>query len=121
MSNLEQQLLQISAKLYQQLDKMPAAVEERETFLKEVDRLLDERGQLIQLMSVQQAQEDTPSKNQALLIDLDKGILERLQSVMSVVKSDLKTVQVAKKKGEQYINPYSSVHVMDGKYYDTKK
>ena len=121
MSNLEQQLLQISARLYQQLDKMPTAVEERDGFLKEVDRLLDERGQLIESLCVQQVKENPASKNKALIIELDQGIQKRLQSVMSIVKSDLKTVQVAKKKEEQYINPYSSVHVMDGKYYDQKK
>ena len=72
-------------------------------------------------MRVQQVKMDASSKNKALLIELDKGIREKSQSVLSLVKNDLKTVQVAKKKEEQYTNPYASVHVMDGKYYDQKK
>lgn len=121
MSDMEQQLLQISAKLYQQLCITPSATEERDDFFKEVDRLLEERGKLIESIRVQQIQLDFSSKNKAILIELDKGILERLQNVMGLVKNDLKTLQVSKKKKEQYINPYSSVHVMDGKYYDRKK
>lgn len=121
MNDVEQQLLQISAKVYQQLDKMPPAVEERDAYLSELDRLLDERGQLLELIQAQQIQLDATSKNKEMLVELDKGIRERLVAVMNLVKNDLKTVQVAKKKEEQYINPYASVHVMDGKYYDQKK
>lgn len=121
MSDMEQRLLQISAKLYQQLDKIPSATEERDEFLKEVDRLLDERGKLIELMRVQQEPLDSSSKNKAVLLELDNGILERLQNVMGLVKNDLKTVQITKNKEKQYSNPYASVHVMDGKYYDQKK
>ena len=46
MSDIEQSVFQISAKLYQQLDSMPSAIEEREAFLKDMDHLLDERGEI---------------------------------------------------------------------------
>ncbi|HEY4624082.1 MAG TPA: flagellar protein FliT, partial [Solibacillus sp.] len=32
----------------------------------------------------------------------------------------LKDLQNAKKNEKQYLNPYSSVQVMDGRYYDKK-
>ena len=121
MNDMEQSLLQISARLYQQLDNTSSVNEERNEFLKEVDRLLDERGKLIESMRVQQVQLDSTKKSKEILMELDKGILERLQNVMGIVKRDLKNLHVAKKKEKQYINPYSSVHVMDGKYYDQKK
>lgn len=121
MSNVEQQLLQISARLYQKLDNLPSEVDERDAYLVGIDQLLDERGQLLESLQVQQIRLDASSKYKEMLVELDKGIQERLRLLMNVVKSDLKTVQVAKTKEEQYINPYSSVHVMDGRYYDQKK
>ena len=118
--NNQQQLLQLSAKLYQLLEDVPKG-EEREAFLEEIDRLLEERGQVLEALRDENYQFDQENKVHGMLVELDKGIRERLDLVMQAVKKDMKNLQVAKQKEKQYINPYSSVRVIDGKYYDKKK
>lgn len=59
-------------------------------------------------------------KSHATLIDLDKGIHERLNLVMAEIKHDMKDLQNQKKNEQQYMNPYSNVRTMDGMYYDKK-
>lgn len=116
----EQQLLQVSAKLFQLLEKVPKG-EQREEFLVEVDLLLEQRGKVLEALRDENVHFTKENKIHNMLIDLDKGIRERLDLVMQAVKNDMKNLQTAKQKEQQYINPYSSVRVMDGKYYDKKK
>lgn len=116
----EQQLLQVSAKLFQLLENIPKG-EQREGFLVEVDLLLEQRGKVLEALRDENVQFTKENKVHNMLIDLDKGIRERLDLVMNAVKTDMKNLQTAKQKEKQYINPYSSVRVMDGKYYDKKK
>lgn len=116
----QQQLLQISAKLFQFLESVPSG-EQRDDFIKEINRQLDDRGKIIEILHGEGFQMDPQNKIHSMLIQLDKGIRERLEFVMQEVKKDMKTLQTAKKNEKQYINPYSSVRVMDGMYYDKKK
>ncbi|MEL4024113.1 flagellar protein FliT [Lysinibacillus endophyticus] len=116
----QQQLLQLSAKLYKFLETVPRG-EERDDFIQEVDRQLDERGKIVFLLKEDGFQLDLQNKLHTMLIELDKGIRVRLDAVMEEVKMDMKTLQSAKKNEKQYMNPYSSVRVMDGMYYDKKK
>ena len=118
--NYEQQLLQISAKLYQQLESLPQS-DYREDFIEEINRQLDERGRLLQLLSEEGFILDQENKSHKMLVELDQGICKRLELVMEEIKSDMKNLQKTKKNEKQYINPYSSVRVMDGMYYDKKK
>lgn len=115
-----QQLLQISAKLYQFLEFVPKG-EKRDDFIKSIHLQLDERGKLMDLLREDGFQVNKNNKAHVTLMKLDKGIRHRLEMVMQEVKDDLKTVQKTKKNEKQYMNPYSSVRVMDGMYYDKKK
>ncbi|MEL3960246.1 flagellar protein FliT [Lysinibacillus endophyticus] len=119
MDNL-QQLLQLSAKLYKYLENVPRG-EQRDQFIQEVERQLDERGKLIVLLDKKEFQLNSQNKIHSMLIELDKGIRERLDIVMEEIKKDMKNLQSAKKNEKQYLNPYASVRVMDGMYYDKKK
>lgn len=116
----QQQLLQLSAKLYKLLETVPRG-EQRDDFIQEVERQLDERGEVVVQLSEKGFQLDPNNKVHIMLIELDKGIRERLDAIMEEVKSDMKTLQSAKKNEKQYMNPYSSVRIMDGMYYDKKK
>ena len=113
------QLLQISAKLYQHLTNLPKE-EERDAHIEKIHSLLDERGLLIEEITRNGFQIDPSEKSHQMLIELDKGIRERLNNVMKVIQTDLKDLQNAKKNEKQYLNPYASVQVMDGRYYDKK-
>ena len=98
-----------------------ALTEDRETLLIAVDELLEERGQLIASLQQENIQLSKTNPQHALLQELDKGIREKLASIMGEIRQDMKNVQTAKKSEVQYNNPYASVRVMDGKYYDQKK
>lgn len=113
-------LLQISAKLFEQLSIIPKG-EERDAFVEAINQKLDERGVIIEKLRHQDFQMDASNKLHATLAELDKGIRERLEKVMSDIKNDMKEVQNSRKNEKQYSNPYSDVRVMDGMYYDRKK
>ncbi len=115
-----QQLLQVSAKLFKHLTDIPKG-EERSTYIDEINQMLDERGSLIEKLRQEGFVMASDNKLHETLAQLDKGIRERLDIVMLAVKQDMKDLQNSKKNEKQYMNPYSSVQVMDGMYYDKKK
>ena len=114
-----QQLLQVSAKLYQHLTDLPTD-DKRDEYIEKIHTLLDERGLLINKLKKEKFTIDATNKSHSTLVQLDKGIRERLDIVMKAIQSDLKDLQNAKKYEKQYLNPYASVQVMDGRYYDKK-
>lgn len=118
--DIQQQLLQVSAKLYKLLESVPSG-DERDKFIRDIDQLLDERGKFIELLVQKNIRLDIQNKDHLLLKKLDEGIKNRLENVMQVVKQDLKNLQKTKKHEKQYMNPYASIQVMDGMYYDKKK
>ena len=115
-----QQLLQISAKLLKHLTEIPKG-EERSTYIDEINLMLDERGTLIEKLRQEGFVMESENKLHETLVQLDKSIRKRLDTVMKIVKQDMKDLQNSKKNEKQYMNPYSSVQVMDGMYYDKKK
>ncbi|KOS66685.1 flagellar assembly protein FliT [Lysinibacillus contaminans] len=117
--NTVQAVLQVSAKLYQHLTVLPSE-DERDNFIEKIHLYLDERGQLIDQLQHEGFQVDLMSKAHATLAELDKGIQGRLDKVMKSIQADMKDLQNAKKNEQQYMNPYASVQVMDGRYYDKK-
>ncbi|MBD8031479.1 MULTISPECIES: flagellar protein FliT [Solibacillus] len=114
-----QQLLQVSAKLYQHLASLPEE-EKRDEYIEKINSLLDERGLIMEHLLLNHFVLDINNKSHAMLAELDKGIRERLNKVMKVIQNDLKGLQNAKKHEQQYMNPYANVQVMDGRYYDKK-
>lgn len=117
--DITQQLLQVSAKLYQHLDHLPKS-EDRDEYIEKVHLLLDERNTIVIELQNQQFVFDAENKIHRMAVELDKGIKERLNNVLVSIQEDLKTFQNAKKNEMQYVNPYASVQVMDGRYYDKK-
>ncbi|MEE1133119.1 MAG: flagellar protein FliT [Caryophanon sp.] len=115
-----QQVLQVSAQLFALLGNTPK-VEERDQFIKMIHQKLEERQTAIDELMTVGFVFDESNKMHVTLQELDKGIQERLQNVLKMIKEDLKSVQNAKKNEQQYLNPYSNVQVMDGMYYDKKK
>ncbi|RUL54205.1 flagellar protein FliT [Lysinibacillus antri] len=115
-----QKLLQISAKLFQHLTEYPKE-EARENYIDALNSMLDERGLIINGLLIEGFKVDTDNRAHITLIELDKGIRERLELFMDSVKQDMKNLQTIKKNEKQYFNPYSDVRVMDGMYFDKKK
>lgn len=115
-----QQLLQVSAKLFQHLSKLPQE-EQRDSYIEIANSLLDERGIVMDRLQQRGFKIDKQQKAHVMLIELDKGIREHLNNLMKVIQNDLKDLQNSKKSEQQYMNPYANVQVMDGRYYDKKK
>jgi len=115
-----QSVLQVSARLYEHLGNILKG-EERDTYIEKINELLDERGVLIEELRNSGFTLDNTEKAHIVLVELDKGIRNRLNNVMAEIKHDMKGLQNAKKNEKQYMNPYSNVRVMDGMYYDRKK
>ncbi|CAM5190842.1 Flagellar protein FliT OS=Ureibacillus acetophenoni OX=614649 GN=SAMN05877842_101191 PE=4 SV=1 [Ureibacillus acetophenoni] len=116
-----QNLLQISARFFKQLSEDTPKGDERSLYIDEINRLLDDRGNIIENLRQQGFKFNENDKTHVTLAQLDKGIRERLDLVMNTVKQDMKDLQNTKKHEKQYMNPYSTVQVMDGMYYDKKK
>jgi len=113
------QLLQVSANLFKHLGDIPNG-EERDEYIETINSLLDKRGTIIQDLIQEGFHFDEQNRVHRTLLELDNGIKERLAAVMDAVKQDMANLQKTKKSEQQYFNPYSSVRVMDGMYYDKK-
>ncbi|ETT87857.1 flagellar protein FliT [Viridibacillus sp. FSL R5-0477] len=114
-----QQLLIASEQLYSHLTNLPAD-KDRDAFIENIDTLLDARGAIIDDI---QASDPNALNNHPLLknlIELDKGIKERLLKVKNLIKADMQQLQTTKASEQKYTNPYASVRTMDGMYYDRK-
>lgn len=114
------QLLQVSANLYKFLVEIPSS-EERDDFIEKINALLDKRGLIIENLQREGFKFDAQDRVHRTLFELDNGIKDRLELVMNAVKEDMANLKKTKKSEEQYFNPYASVRVMDGMYYDKKK
>ena len=112
--------LQKSAQLYKHLSNIPED-EERTEYIETINRLLDERGELVINLQQSNFQYDDSNKTHRTLYELDKGIRERLIVVMDAVKTDIKDLQNTKKHERQYIDPYDKLRTLEGRYYDGKK
>lgn len=115
-----QQLLQVSAKLYEQLGQSVKG-EDRDAYIVAIHEKLDERGELIDALQDTQFQYDANNRLHRTLAELDKGINERLQTILTAIKGDIKDLHAVKAQEQRYTNPYSNVQTMDGRYYDRKK
>lgn len=118
--DLSNEILQVSTKLNQLLETIPSG-EDRTSFISEINQLLDERGELVEKLKNESFQYDESNNVHVTLLELDKSIRKRLDTVFDAVKTDIMNLNNSKKHEMQYINPYASVQVMDGRYYDKRK
>jgi len=114
-----EQLLQTSANLFKHLGNIPKG-EERDDYIIVINNMLDKRGTIMENLMKEGFRFDNQNRIHRTLLELDNGIKERLAVVMNTVKQDMANLQKTKKSEQQYFNPYSSVRVMDGMYYDKK-
>ncbi|MBQ0140965.1 MAG: flagellar protein FliT [Kurthia sp.] len=117
-----QQLLLLSQKLFDTLETFAEDKDEqREKQIALIDKLLDARGQTIDLLLKASEHPIKGHKDEVLLKALNKGILERLEVCKTEILSDMKQLQTSKKSESRYMNPYSSLQNRDGTYFDGRK
>lgn len=112
--------MQISAQLYKHLATI-APAEERLEYIEKINEMLDKRGELVEQLKSSGFEYNPEERTHQTLFELDKGIRERLDSVMSAIKTDIKDLNNTKKHESQYIDPYKDVRLVEGRYFDNKK
>lgn len=115
-----QLLMKTSVQLYKHLAIIPEE-KDRDAYIQKIHEFIDTRGAVVDHL---QGLAENPLKDHELmpdLMELDKGIRERLQKVYQSIKDDLQNLQKMKQSEQRYINPYGATRTMDGTYYDQKK
>ena len=112
-----ERFLAASENLISHLETTPTD-EERTVFIDQINVLLDARDEAIQRLDKTDISTHSSYNH---LLELDKGINERLEKVMNVVKGDLKDLQQKKRHETSYTNPYAATQTLDGMYFDNKK
>lgn len=112
-----EQFLVASEKLFSHLENIPSD-EERTEFIDHINVLLDAREDAIHRLDKNIISRHSSYNH---LLELDKGINERLDKVMNLVKGDLKDLQQKKRHEGSYSNPYAATQTIDGMYFDNKK
>ena len=120
MSKTANDFLQVSAKLYKHLTELPSG-DERTEYINIINQLLDQRGVMVGKLKDENFQYNSEDATHKMLFELDKGIRERLDLVLSEVKNDIKDLYNAKKNELHYIDPYEKLRNLDGRYFDGKK
>ncbi|UOR14058.1 flagellar protein FliT [Halobacillus amylolyticus] len=110
------------ASITAQLDEMihqRVTDQNRTKVLEEVDKLLDQREQL--LTSLPQPQ---TSEEQAIverIIKREPAMNQKLEFLLNDLKVDLRNMKKQKSSKQRYTNPYQSVSTYDGMFMDHKK
>jgi hypothetical protein len=115
-----EKLLASSEVLYSHLAKLPKE-SQREAFIERIEWLLETREN--DLLRIQKLSKIELRQHHlaTVLMELDKGIQERMEKVMDVIKKDIRDFQVKRKSDASYSNPYAATQTIDGMYYDKKK
>ena len=112
--------LQVSATIFKKLTDVPKS-EERDEYVKSINSLLDTRGTYVEQLKEQGFKYDKENPVHVTLYELDKGIQERLNQVLEVIKEDFKNLYNAKRNEMHYIDPYDNLRNLESRYFDSKK
>lgn len=92
--------------------------EDREPYIETIQRLLEERQELLsQLPDLSDMLEESTKQD---MISLENTINTLLSKKMSIIKQDLRVLQLQKNQNNQYENPYGNISA-DGMFLDKKK
>ncbi|MFJ8064160.1 flagellar protein FliT [Psychrobacillus sp. NPDC096426] len=112
--------LTASEKLYNHLINTPTE-DKRDEFIEQINILLDVREQCIEEINVKSPLSLKEYDLYETLLKLDQGIIKELEKVMTLIKTDIKSLQQKKRHESSYTNPYAATQTMDGMYFDNKK
>ncbi len=101
-----EQLLQVSANLYKLLGEIPNS-EERDSYIDNINVMLDKRGIIIKRLQEENFKFDAQNRVHNTLLELDKGIKQRLAVVMDAVKQDMANLQ----KNEKKVKNNTLIHI----------
>ena len=90
---------------------------DREVYIKKTDDLLDQRFTIMRQVDFQSVEAE---KMKDVLLKQDRAIKQLLEQHQQVIKDDIKRLKVQKEKSKHYANPYASVGMSDGAFYDKR-
>jgi flagellar protein FliT len=92
--------------------------DEGDEYISKVEKLLQERGELIQSLTIQDATKEE-EKMAIRLIDLNKIIESKLDTIKNQVKFDINHMTKKKKTNRKYENSYDGP-TADGVFFDKR-
>ncbi|PAE15430.1 flagellar protein FliT [Virgibacillus sp. 7505] len=105
-----------------QLDTLvsqPVTAENREEIVQSLTALLEVRsGQMEELKPPFSTEENLLGKE---LLPMNERISKQVQNIFDQLKTDIRTIKKQKQSGKKYINPYGSMHTLDGRFLDKRK
>ncbi|UFT98539.1 hypothetical protein KO561_15245 [Radiobacillus kanasensis] len=117
MNQLEH-LLDLTKTLHEAVSKSVNG-DQREGLIGTITELIDKREVIIQNVKPPFTNEE--SKMGKKLVEIDKEIEAKLQSIFYQVKSDISTLKEKKKSNTKYTNPYKQLSNHDGMFMDHRK
>ena len=99
------------------LDLLEAASHDRDSQIDQVEKLLDQREQVLPAIQPPFTEEEQKLGREIQVMNLEIEV--HLQKLSNAVKADLKEVNVKKQSMDKYSNPYESLQT-DGVFYDKR-
>jgi flagellar protein FliT len=113
-----QALYHCTERFYDHLHAWGSTKDDREAYIKKIERFLDEREQLIDnLPSTYSAEEKALGLK---IVDYNKEIDKKLQITFQSVKQEIGNIKRQKVSNRRYANPYEGFSA-DGMFLDQRK
>ncbi|MFS0674210.1 flagellar protein FliT [Ornithinibacillus sp. 179-J 7C1 HS] len=116
--NRVQPIYDITLKM-QQLLPSTTTSNDRESVIEEINKLLLQRGTIMEEAKEPYTKEELETGNKLLL--LNKDVEQKLNLLFQGLKAEMKQVKKQKNSNLKYTNPYDKVQTNDGMFMDKRK
>jgi len=111
-------LYEVTMKLYHLLNE-PVPAKDRETVIKQVNELIEQRGNLLQDIIPPFTEKEKKIGEEIVLFN--EHIQKQMHVLFNELKGEMKQVKKQKKSNRTYTNPYKKIGSVDGMFMDSKK
>lgn len=111
-------LYKVTMRLYYLLDE-PVQSKDRETVIKQVNALIEQRGDLLQ--DVIPPFTEKEKKIGEEIVFFNEHIQKQMHVLFDELREEMKQVKKQKKSNRTYTNPYEKMGSVDGMFMDSKK
>src|SRR5690625_3312857 len=112
-----QTLYDMTKQLERLLDQ-PIHNTNREAIIKEVNELIEERGEYMNQLTPPYTHEEKMIGQKIVI--LNESIQQKMNKLFSELKGEMQQMKKQKKSNQSYTNPYNKVNSMDGMFLDNK-
>ncbi|WP_240374395.1 flagellar protein [Bacillus piscicola] len=98
---------------------LPASLEKRESYLEQLDLLLEERALLLDQLTGKQTFSEGEKRLGQEMMKMNEGINRRMTETKGTMRLDIQHLQRKKESGQRYEKPYDGPTI-DGVFFDKK-